>query len=95
MVLDTSLLNTQHYKVRIKGKIEQLGVVTTEKGAFELPLTTVANFTILNWTSKPVKLLAIFKKFSKLVLKIFKSGGLFLLNQAQEVVKYQLLIMIL
>ena len=23
MVLDTSLLNTQHYKVRIKGKVEQ------------------------------------------------------------------------
>ena len=25
MVLDASLLNTQHYKVRIKGKVEQLG----------------------------------------------------------------------
>ena len=23
MVLDTSLLNTQHYKIRIKGKLEQ------------------------------------------------------------------------
>ena len=23
MVLDTTLLNTQHYKVRIKGKVEQ------------------------------------------------------------------------
>ena len=23
MVLDTSILNTQHYKVRIKGKVEQ------------------------------------------------------------------------
>ena len=23
MVLDTSLFNTQHYKVRIKGKVEQ------------------------------------------------------------------------
>ena len=23
MVLDTSLLNTQHYKVRVKGKVEQ------------------------------------------------------------------------
>ena len=23
MVLDTSLLNTQHYKIRIKGKVEQ------------------------------------------------------------------------
>ena len=25
MVLDASLLNTQHYKVRIKGKVEQSG----------------------------------------------------------------------
>ena len=25
MVLDTSLLNTQHYRVRIKGKVEQSG----------------------------------------------------------------------
>ena len=56
MVLNTSLLNTQQYKVRIKGKVEQsrersstlpynLGVVAIEKGAFWLPLTTVANFT--------------------------------------------------
>ena len=55
MVLDASLLNTQHYKVRIKGKVEQsregvapplhLGVVAIEKGAFGLPSTMVANFT--------------------------------------------------
>ena len=53
MVLDTSLLNPQQYKVRIKGKVEQsrerssaphLGVVAIEKGAFWLPSTTVANF---------------------------------------------------
>ena len=53
MVLDTSLLNTQHYWVRIKGKVEQsrerssaplhLGVVGIEKGAFESPSTMVAN----------------------------------------------------
>ena len=54
MVLDTSLLNTQQYKVHIKGKLEQsrersstpplhLGVVAIEKGAFWLPLTTVVN----------------------------------------------------
>ena len=52
MVLDTSLLNTQHYKVRIEGKVEQsrerssalplhLGVVAIEKGAFWSPLSTV------------------------------------------------------
>ena len=50
MLLDTSFLNTQHYKVRIKGKVEQdrergSGVVTIEKEAFLSPSTTVANFT--------------------------------------------------
>ena len=50
MVLDATLLNTQHYKVRIKGKVEQsrewsgalhlvLGVVAIEKGAFGSPST--------------------------------------------------------
>ena len=47
MVLDASLLNTQHYKVWIEGKVEQsreftplhLGVVAIEKGAFGSPLT--------------------------------------------------------
>ena len=48
MVLDTSLLNTQQYKVRIKGKVEQhpplhVGVLAIEKGAFWLPSTTIAN----------------------------------------------------
>ena len=58
MVLDAILLNTQHYKVRNKGKVEpsrerssalplHLGVVAIQKGAFESPLTTVANFTYL------------------------------------------------
>ena len=49
MVLDTSLLNTQQYKVRIKGKVEQfrerssgLGVVAIEKGVFWSPSTTIA-----------------------------------------------------
>ena len=56
MVLDTSLLNTQQYKVRIKGKGEQfrekssaplhLSVVAIEKGAFRSPSTTVTNFTL-------------------------------------------------
>ena len=55
MVLDTSLLNTQQYKVRIKGKVEQslersnaplhFGVVAIENGAFRSSSTTVANFT--------------------------------------------------
>ena len=52
--LDTSLLNIQRCKVRIKGKVEQsrerssaplhLGVIAIEKEAFWLPFTTVANF---------------------------------------------------
>ena len=53
MVLDASFLNTQQYKVRNKGKVEQsremssaiLGVVAIEKRAFWSPLTTVAKFT--------------------------------------------------
>ena len=56
MVLDTTLLNTQHYKVRFKGKVEQSWewssalpytlVVAIEKGAFGSPSTMVANFTL-------------------------------------------------
>ena len=53
MVLDASLLNTQHYKVRIKGKVEQSreGVAPSpiEKGAFGLPSTMVANFTYFTY----------------------------------------------
>ena len=50
MVLYASLLNIQHYKVRIKVKVEQsremssdLGVVAIEKRAFGSPSTMVAN----------------------------------------------------
>ena len=50
MVLDAALLNTQHYKVRIKSKVEQSRewssaflytpcVVAIEKGAFGSPST--------------------------------------------------------
>ena len=56
MALDTSLLNTQQYKVRIKSKVEQsrerssallhLGVVAIEEGAFWSPLITVANLQL-------------------------------------------------
>ena len=65
MVLDASLLNTQHYKVRIKGKVEQsregvapplhLGVVAIEKGAFGLPSTMVANFTYFYYCKQTIK----------------------------------------
>ena len=36
IVLDTSLLNTQHYKVRIKGKVEQ-----SRERSCALPYTSV------------------------------------------------------
>ena len=61
MVLDATLLNIQHYKERIKGKVEQprerssaplhLGAVAIEKGAFGSHSTTVANF-IFTWYQK-------------------------------------------
>ena len=46
-----NVLNTQHYKVSIKGKVQQSreGVAPSPipwwKGAFRLPSTKVANFT--------------------------------------------------
>ena len=51
----TTLLKTQHYKVRIKGSgaiqgkdwRPPLGVAPIEKGAFFSPSSTVANFTYL------------------------------------------------
>ena len=55
MVLYASLLNTQHYKVWIKGKVDQSRerssalpyTVNIEKGAFGSPLTMVTNFTFV------------------------------------------------
>ena len=47
MVLDTSLLNIQHYKVHIKGKVKQSSIEAIEKETFGSPSTTVANFTYL------------------------------------------------
>ena len=53
MVLDTSLLNTQQYKLRIKSKVEQhwerscaLPYIAIEKGAFWSSSTTVADLQI-------------------------------------------------
>ena len=54
MVLAVALLNTQHYKTRIKGKVEQsrewsstlsntFGVVAIEKGAFGSPSAKVTS----------------------------------------------------
>ena len=64
IVLDAALLNTQHYKVRIKGYVEQsmdwsrallhTSVVAIEKGAFGSPSTKVTNSTYslyVQWTT--------------------------------------------
>ena len=60
IVLDAALFNTQNYKARIKGKVEQsrksssasahthLGVVAIEKRALESPFTKVANSIFYN-----------------------------------------------
>ena len=57
MVLDATLLSTQHYKVKMKGKEQQtwewssaplrLSVEAVEREAFGSLSTTVANFTLL------------------------------------------------
>ena len=45
MVVDAALLNTQHYKVYIKSKVEQSGIVAIKKRTFGSPSTKVTNFT--------------------------------------------------
>ena len=58
IVLDATLLNPQHNKVRIKAKVEQpkewsrtlpYTVVASEKEAFGSPSTKVANFTYIRY----------------------------------------------
>ena len=51
MVLDTTLLNTQQYKVRIKGKVEQSWERSSALPctSFWSPSTTIANFTYLSF----------------------------------------------
>ena len=52
LVLDAALLSTQHYKVKIKGKVEQsmewsstpYSIVAYKKGVLGLPSTKVTNF---------------------------------------------------
>ena len=52
MVLDTSLLNTQQYKVVEQSRESSaLGVVAIEKGSYGSPATIVANITWIVWNS--------------------------------------------
>ena len=54
MVLDTSLLNTQQYKVRIESKVEQSSVVAIEKWALWSPSTMVTDFTTFTYVLNKV-----------------------------------------
>ena len=74
MVLDTTLLNTQHYKVRIKGKVEQsrekssalpYTLVVIEKGAFGSPSTTVTN--LLYWITEELHFYSSWEKINAAV----------------------------
>ena len=60
MVLDAFLLNTLHYKVQIKSKVEKFreiqkfsapllhfGIIANTKGSFEFSSTTVTTFTYI------------------------------------------------
>ena len=57
MVLDAALLKTQHYKVRLKGKVKKptekssalpyIWCSSNRKGSFGSPTTKFANFTYL------------------------------------------------
>ena len=72
MVLDASLFNTQHYKVRIKGKVGQswdrscalpYTMVAIEKGTFVSPLTKIANLlTYLQSQQKKFRFLKMSKR---------------------------------
>ena len=73
MVLDAALLNTQHYKLRIKGKVEQsrewsialslhLGVVVIEKEVFRSLSTKIANFTFYIYTLNVYRVLTSFEE---------------------------------
>ena len=71
-VLDAALLNTQHYKVRIKGSRAiqgkklpsplNLGVVAIEKGAFESPSTGGSPTLLLPLDTKVSKVFFFLKK---------------------------------
>ena len=71
MVLDTTLINIQYYKVRINGKVEQsdLCVVDIEKESFGSSSIKVTNFTwfIKNESeekNKPKFYFRVMKKFA-------------------------------
>ena len=81
MVLDATLLNMQHYKAWIKGKVKQskerssapplhLSVVAIEKGAFMSPSTTVTNFTLLLYVCKYMWMRAYLSRYIKVYMYV-------------------------
>ena len=92
LLLDASLLNSLHYKVRIKRKMKQSRERSSApptpqcssywKGAFGSPLTTVANFTYISLSlslSLSLVLLSVydFHIFFSLFILMFSSFFLF------------------
>ena len=75
MVIDTYLFNTQHSKIRIKGKVGNprkgvgpplyFGIVAIEKEAFGLRSTTIANFTYTYEQINPQTILNDINDFKK------------------------------
>ena len=72
------MLNTQHYKLRIKNKVEQSrerssappGVVTIEKGAFSLLSTTVSQLTYI-WCALIVSQISKLKGYLSVLFCVF------------------------
>ena len=85
MVLDATWLNTQHYKVRIKGKGKgvappfHLGVVVIEREALGSPSTTVTNFTLLTDTEVVWKKKMMYRVYRKILFN-FEFFGLMVSN---------------
>ena len=86
MVLDAALLKTQHYKVKIKGKVEQSKewssalpyTVAIEKGAFRSPSTKVANFTYI--------MAANFSSLSSYLIMIFSLSHFYLQKYQSKII---------
>ena len=81
MVLDASLLSTQHYKVRIKGKVEQSrkGVAPSpthwcssyRKGSLRVTLDYGRQLYLLTITPRPTRVIVLFRVPSMGQIKLF------------------------
>ena len=79
-VLDANLLNTQHYKVRINGKVERSrernSASSIEKAALCSPSTTVANFidSLLSWRVQ-ISIIQLLYIYIYIFVESYKSPG--------------------